>query len=155
MDSLLQPRIPWFYWCHYHPFFYAYQPSGEIRRPQYECKEKKSEHQQKEIQNHARQRCEIANFKNPWRTIGTRWPIHISRICNQYRQQCIERHQGYRLNKARCAFSRLKNIGNNTTSRPKSASSTATLDLCYCVERNAGELLRLTWTNSVHVPFII
>ena len=41
---------------------------------------------------------------------------------------------------------------NSTNLRPKSVSTTVTLNLYYCMVRSVGELLRMTWTNSV--PFI-
>ena len=56
--SHLLRRRSWFRWWNCHAFFYP--PSGGFRRPQYERKDNRSEHQKK-LQNHARQRCDSAN----------------------------------------------------------------------------------------------
>ena len=54
--------------------------------------------------------------------------------------------KAYRLNKARCAFTKLKKIWKSKSKalRLKCASTTVTLNLCYCTALNAGELSKGT-----------
>ena len=55
-----------------------------------------------------------------------------------------------RLNKARCAFSRLKNIWKSTKYSLKCAFITVTLRLCYCMALNAGKIVK-RGINKVNV----
>ena len=102
--------------------------SGENRRSQFKCQVNETDHQLKENQNYV---C---------------WNILES--SDNSAQKDIKA----RLNKARCAFCRLKKTSGSLSSlalRLKCASTAVTLNLCYRTALNAGELSKGTKTKSI------